>query len=486
MKTVQKNLGGAFARLLIVTSLAAAFPAHANDQSEIERLKALIQELDQRVRVLDRKQELAAEEVVAKQKTAPVVNAGESGFGFKSADGQFEYKLRGLTQIDYRNFSGTGFPSAVDGFLARRIRPTFEGTVFGKYGFRFTPEFGESGDGKSNTAPEQNKARVIDAYLDIKEIPEAQIRFGKFKPFVGLERLQGGGDTKFIERSYVSNNILPNRDFGVSVFGDVLSNKLNYAFGVFNGVTDGADNSTAQDLNNGKEYTARLFATPFIGTDSALQGLGFGISGTSGSSIGTSSITNLPSYKTPGQANTFFNYNSNVLAYGNKTQWSPQAYLYKGPFGLLTEYAEVSQGLKNTLVGGGTKLTAENNAWHVTGSWLLTGEDASFKSVKPNSPFKNGVEGAWGAWELVARYQENNLDKNLFSGTSWVSSSSGKDNAQAAKTIGIGLNWYVNSSSRFAVNYDRTNFTGGKASGSAKTLDGKSEDLLVARYQLSF
>jgi phosphate-selective porin OprO/OprP len=39
------------------------------------------------------------------------------------------------------------------------------------------------------------------------------LKAGKFKPYVGLERLQSGADIKFIERSYVSN-ILPNRDVG--------------------------------------------------------------------------------------------------------------------------------------------------------------------------------------------------------------------------------------------------------------------------------
>ena len=159
MNSGKKSLGRPFSRLLIATAISAAFTsvtAHADDKAEIEKLKAQIQELDQKLRVLDRKQELAAEDLAAKQKTVPVVNASEKGFGFKSADGQFEYRLRGLVHFDYRDFSGDAFPTAIDGFLARRIRPTFEGTVFGKYGFRFTPEFGE------------NKSAVVDAYLDTR------------------------------------------------------------------------------------------------------------------------------------------------------------------------------------------------------------------------------------------------------------------------------------------------------------------------------
>lgn len=457
-----KTLGRPFARLLIATALAAAYPAQANEATEIEKLKAQIEELDQKLRVLGRKQEIAAEEAATRQKSTPVLQASDKGFGLKSADGQFEYKLRGLVHLDYRDFGGSAFPNAVDGFTARRIRPTFEGTLFGKYGFRFTPEFGE------------NKSAVIDAYLDLKFDPAFQIRVGKFKPFVGLERLQSGADLKFIERGYVSNNLLPNRDLGVSVYGDVLNKKLSYAVGVFNGVTDGGETTTGQDVNANKEVTARLFATPFTGSDSVLQGLGFGIAATSGdsnlASPASGAAVGVPGYKTPGQANNFFSYASRVASNGKRQRWSPQAYFYRGPFGLLAEYAEVSQGLINAAT---ERTTAKNSAWQLAASWLLTGEDASFKGVKPYNPFRQGGDGGWGAFELVARYQENRIDDQLptsFRGTNY---------ALQAKSAAVGLNWYLNESAKLALNYERSKLYGG-------TLEGKTEDFLVARYQLAF
>jgi phosphate-selective porin OprO/OprP len=454
-----KTLGRPLSRLLIATAVAAAFPVHADDKADIDKLKAQIQELDQKLRVLDRKQEIATEEATAKQKSASVLNASDKGFGFKSADGQFEYKLRGLVQLDFRDFGGTAFPTAIDGFTARRIRPTFEGTVFGKYGFRFTPEFGE------------NKAAVVDAYLDVKLDPAYQIRLGKFKPFVGLERLQSGADIKFIERSYVSNNLLPNRDLGVSLFGDVLDKKLSYAVGVFNGSIDGGENTTTQDVNSAKEFTGRVFATPFIDTDGAWRGLGFGIAATNGKLNGTvgTGTTGLPNYKTPGQANNFFTYDSSVVASGNHTRWSPQAYYYNGPLGVIVEYAQVSQPLNRS----GTLANVDNSAFQIAASWLLTGEDASFKGVKPYSPFRQGSEGGWGAVELLARYQENQIDSTL------PSAFRGSSYALKAKSSAVGLNWYLNESSRVALNYEYTQLEGG-------TLDGKNEQFLVARYQLAF
>ena len=117
MKNSQKKSGVLAARLLIASTALFTLPALASDQEEIQRLKALVEELDQRIRVLDRKQELAAEASKEKEKNAVIVNAGDKGFGFKSADGQFEYKLKTTIHIDYRHFEGSAYPNAVDGFV---------------------------------------------------------------------------------------------------------------------------------------------------------------------------------------------------------------------------------------------------------------------------------------------------------------------------------------------------------------------------------
>lgn len=480
---------------LLVGSGLIATPALANDSSELEQLRALVQELDQKVRVLDRKSEIAAEEAAAKKKETPVLVAGEKGFGFKSADGNFEYKLRGLIQLDHRSFGDDEVNNVdqLDGFLARRIRPTFEGTVFGKYDFRFTPEFGE---GVNRAQDSGNIARVVDAYIDARFQPWFKVRAGKFKPFVGLERLQSGSDIKFLERSYVSNNILPNRDLGVSLHGDVLDGKLNYAVGVFNGSVDGSENTTTQDNNIDKDYAARVFVQPFKDSDSALAGLGVGLAATYGDAEGTASVTNLPSgYKTPGQANNFFSYASGVVSDGKRVRWSPQAYYYTGPFGLLAEYAEVSQDVRRT-TGAARNDTLKNDAWHITASWLLTGEDASFKGVKPKTPFTTDGSG-WGAWELVARYQENNIDKDAFSSAAagaGVRFADPRTSAESAKSWAVGLNWYLNQWVRLAVNYEETTFDGGGSVNSAGTATGSftnvrdrdDERLLFSRLQISF
>ena len=474
---------------LLIASGIISVPqvAVANDSSELEQLRALVQELDQKVKILARQGELKEEAEAAAKKEAPVVTASDKGFGIKSADGKFEYQLRGLVHADYRTWVDDDKKPNTEGFTLRRIRPTFQGTVFGKYDFRFTPEFGE------------NKSAVVDAYLDARFQPWAKVRAGKFKPFVGLERLQSGGDIKFIERSYVSNNILPNRDQGVSLYGDLFNNKLSYAVGVFNGVNDGAENTTTQDTNKDKDYAARVFVTPFKDSDSVLSGLGFGIAATYANQRGSASSTGLSSYKTPGQAANFFSYlvggtpttANTTHADGSRIRWTPQGYYYNGPFGVIAEYARVSQDVRR----GNSRDSLDNDAWQVAASWLLTGEDASFKGVKPKKAFATDGDG-WGAFELVARYQELNVDDRAFEGsttsTGLLAFADLTAAAKKAQTWGVGVNWYLNQDVKIVANYEHTTFDGGGGgtkNGSGvvtSALDREDEDILFTRLQYSF
>jgi phosphate-selective porin OprO/OprP len=486
-----------FASVLIASGIISLpLAAHANDSSELEELRGLVQELSQQVKVLARKGEINEEDAVAAKKSTPVVKASENGFGFESADGKNVIKLRGLLQIDNRNYSNVNGLGAdgknISGFDFRRIRPTVEGTVFGKYDFRFTPEFGEA-----KTSNATSTSGIVDAYVDARFQPWFKLRAGKFKPFVGLERLQSGSDIKFIERSYVSNNILPNRDLGAAIHGDVLNDKLNYSVGIYNGVTDGADNSTSQDTNVDKDYAFRVFATPFKDDVSVLSGLGFGLAATYGNFKGTSAASSLPAYKTAGQESSFFTYSSGVFGNGKRERIAPQAYYYYGPFGVIAEYARVSQDVTN----GTTKAKLDNDAWQIAASYLITGEDASFKGVKPNQVFDTD-KGGWGAWELVARYQENNIDKGAFSsGTSAgvVTTTRYADpriNAQSAKSWALGVNWYLNQNVKIAVDYENTSFDGGGNATAAATplgtgsliniADRPDEKSLFTRLQISY
>lgn len=363
-------------------------------------------------------------------------------------------------QSDGRLFpSSEGVPN-VDNLLIRRARPIIEATVARYFEFRLMPDFG-------GTSP-----TIFDAYWDGKFAPQFTVRTGKFKPPIGLERLQSATDIVFAERG-LPTNLVPSRDIGLQVAGDLSEGLVAYQIGVFNGVPDLANGG--DDLSDAKDFAGRVFFQPFkLGS---FRGLGLGIAGSTGFERGSPSAPGLPSYRTPGQQ-TVFRYNSsattpatNAFANGKRTRLSPQGYFYTGPLGLLGEYV-IS---RSEVTRSGSTVELEHTAWQATGSFFLTGEKAGFRSPGPRRPF-DLKEGGLGAVELVGRYGELNLDEAAFPVFANLTAS-----VQRARAWGVGLNWHFTRAVKVAVDYERTTFTGGASTGNREP-----ENAVITRFQTSF
>jgi phosphate-selective porin OprO/OprP len=143
-----------------------------------------------------------------------------------------------------------------------------------------------------------------------------------------------------------------------------------------------------------------------------------------------------------------------------------------------------------------TNKKLSHDAWQVAASYLLTGEDASFKGVKPKQDF-DFDKGGWGAWELVARYSELNLDDDTFknpAGTAFTGAYADlSTSAKSAKSWTTGVNWYLNSNAKIALNYEYTTFDGGAGVGTtainstgSNVRDREDERALLARLQVAF
>jgi phosphate-selective porin OprO/OprP len=457
--------------IVISTQTVADDSLWADDTTDtIKDLKQQIEQLDQKVRVLERNRELETEAAASKTNDVPKISIGEKGFSFGSSDGAFAINLKGVIQFDSRTFFKDGGIKGNDGFLLRRARPIISGTVFRDIDFLFVPDFGGS------------SAQIFDAYLNYRYKPELQLQVGKFKSPVGLEQLQADANLSFNERA-LPTGLVPNRDLGAALNGDLFGGTVNYAAGIFNGVGD-ARNSNNADFEDGAEFAGRLFLQPFQKSDwSALKGLGFG----AGGSYGDSSTANaLPAttggatagYFTDGQQQ-FFAYRNTVVASGMHWRVSPQGYYYFGPFGLLGEYVISSQDVQTNALNT-TEL--KNTAWQVAGSWVLTGEDASYKGVLPARPF-NPARGHWGAVQLVARYAQLKIDSAAFPvfADSTVS-------ARSADAWSVGLNWYLNRNVLVKTSFSRTTFSGGGGAGNTapSIVTRQPENVLFTRVQLAF
>ena len=189
-----------------------------------------------------------------------------------------------------------------------------------------------------------------------------KFRFGKFKPPVGLERLVSDSDDALLWSEPYQRIWFPIGMLGSKCLGRTLEAFSTTQLGVFNGVPDGGNGDL--DTNNTKDFAGRVFLNPFRTTSiEPLKGLGIGLAGTSGSQQGP-----LPVLRTPAQA-IFFNYSASTVANGNRYLISPQAYYYVGPFGLLGEYVQTAQDVKN----GNTFGEISTSAWQVAASYVITG-----------------------------------------------------------------------------------------------------------------
>src|SRR5215210_8666720 len=443
-----------------VTQRAVAQEAHSSDIPS-STLDARVDDLDQQIRILQRLRELAADSAAAAAKDKVTATASaKDGFSLKSADGNYTLRFRGYFQSDGRLFPGVDATAGVDNLLIRRARPIIEATVGRYFEFRLMPDFGGA------------SPAIFDAYWDGKFLPEFTVRAGKFKPPVGLERLQSASDIGFAERG-LPTNLVPSRDVGLQVSGDISDGLLAYQVGVFNGVPDLANGG--DDLSDAKDFAARVFVQPF--KTGSFKGLGLGIAGSTGIERGTAVATGLPTYRTPGQQ-ILFRYNAStttpantVFANGTRKRLSPQGYFYTGSLGLLGEYVIA----RNAVTRAGATAELEHTAWQTIGSFFLTGEKAGFRSPTPKKPF-DLKEGGFGALELVARYGLLSLDP-----ASFPTYATNTASAEKAKAWGVGLNWHFTRAVKVAVNYEHTTFTGGAAEG-----DREPENAIITRFQTSF
>src|SRR5438034_4116619 len=371
----------------VIGSQASAIDRLLADDTDdtIKGLKQQIEQLDQKVRILERNRELENEAAASKTNDIPRISIGEKGFSFGSSDGAFAINLKGVIQFDSRSFFKDGGIKGNDGFLLRRARPIISGTVFRDFDFLFVPDFGGS------------TVQIFDAYFNYRYKPELQLQVGKFKSPVGLEQLQADANLLFNERT-LATDLVPNRDIGAELHGDLFGGRLSYAAGIFNGIGN-ARNSGNADFEDDKDFEGRIIIQPLKTSNLAvLQGLGFGVGGSYGSTRTASALPSttggtLPGYTTDGQQQ-FFAYNptgptNTPVVVANGTHWrlSPQAYYYYGPFGLFGEYVISSQELRRTVVAPLVQDKLDDKAWEITGSWVLTGEDASYKGVVPAKPF---------------------------------------------------------------------------------------------------
>jgi phosphate-selective porin OprO/OprP len=363
---------------------------------------------------------------------APRISAGQDGVAIESGSGDFRLQIGLLMHADGRFVLADGTDQAVDTFAFRRLRPYLRGRFARRFEFYFNPDFAGG-------------ALVVqDAYVDTVFAPSFRLRAGKGKTPFGLERLHSASNLLFLGRA-LPTALVPNRDLGLQVLGDIDGGTISYLAGIMNGVADGG--SADLDTSDSKDVSGRLVARPFNGrATSALRGLGLALAASTGRQAGAAA---LPAFRTTSAEQVFFFY-SGAVAAGIRWRYSPQAFYYFKQFGGFAEYVHTVTPVREGLV----QEDISHDAWQVAVSYVLTGGNATDAAigVRPRTDFDFG-NGGPGAWQLAARYHALAVDEQAIA---LEFAAPGSSRKAAAWTLG--LNWFLTANFRYTFNFERTVF----------------------------
>ena len=357
------------------------------------------------------------------------------GMKLKSDNGN-SFQFGGRMQLDYDDWD---FDRGSEGSDSdwRRTRITAKGTVKKDWAYHLT----------INIDDDNEESDINTAFFRYDGFKPMSIWVGKFKEPFSMERLASSNAISSIERGMILNVI--NQGHGhPNTAGVMLSgyhaemSNLNWAFGVFD------DDEEDADGDSNYAFTGRISAAPRINENSFFH-LGAAYSerekDIGGYSIRTRFGVNSSARETL----------ASLPAAEDISLWGLEAAFATGPFSLQAEYVDVEvdggTGMDDNMDGTPVPVRysdLEGDGYYIQGAWTITGEKRGYKNkggyfggIKPKGPM--------GAWELVARYEEIDVE---YGGSIGPNVERVRVDSEAEKML-LGLNWYVNNNIRFMLNY---------------------------------
>ena len=267
----------------------------------------------------------------------------------------------------------------------------------------------------------------FDYRVDIPLARGVNMSVGKQKEPISMERLMSMVNLPMQERAAVSDAMLPSRNVGVLVSGGALNQRMTWAGGVFNDWFDAGQSFS----ESSSQVIGRVTYLPFISQDeSNLVHLGFGARYTNARE-GLQFLTEPEFNQSPLFVDTGDPFPANsAMQYNLEASWR------KGPYWLAGEY--VRTDVDSPTVGDPTF-----DGYHITGSWVISGEMRSYNrknGLMRLVPVARSVyQGGWGAWELGVRYSTVDLTDGLITGGEM-------------DILSLGVNWWL--SPIFNVNFN--------------------------------
>ncbi len=410
--------------------------------------------------------------------TNPYYDFDNGGFHVATSDGEWNFGLAGMTQVDGMFYSRpTPGPATSSGFYNPRSRIYFEGTATKPISWEFSfQNFYDT-------------VALLDAYLNFNYDPRFQVRIGRYKTPFGYEFYRIHiWDLLAPERSLWANSFEANRRFGLMAWGVLSEQRIEYALGSFD-----TQRNSLRPFNSRQDFLGFLNFKPFYSQDGFfLRNLQFGGSVDLGNENQSPVPAVLRSDQSPGGAAfnsaaasnaaglPFLAFNPTVLEKGSRALWEAHLAYYYGGLSLLSAL----EGGHDSYTSGPTvaPVHVPIRGWFVQGGYILTGETIRDRTLlQPLHPFdlRKGRFG-FGAWEVTARYSQLDLSSQVFTAgladpTLW---------SNHAKLVDAGFNWYLNQFVKVYFDWEHAFF------GSPVTATGgafrRSNDLFWLRTQLYF
>ncbi len=435
-KTHFKSLLGS----LLIGSLAAiSTPAMATNEAMLDLLKILVKkgsitaqeyELLQNAAKADEEKaegsinEMKAE-VEKKTKDMPVITTAGK-LKIESADGQHSFQPIGRIFWDTIWEDEDGATAVSGGSELRRARMGFEAQFYKLWKAKLEYDFsGADADLKDAYISYNNKFASGDKY---------SVKVGQHHVPFGFNTVSSSKYMSFIRRPLFADGPLsPARQYGGAFRID--NERWLFHAGMFlDAPGDGAVNDDATN-DDRQTYAVRIAGTPIMQDERHLVHIGasYMYQDLKGDSIRVRqrAISHLDESRLF-DTGTF---GSNVIDDINAYDF--EALVVWGPFHALGEY--VTWDMDNTGTGA-----EDLSAWSIEAGWYLTGESMKYKAgqfsgVSPNKQF---MRGGYGAWQLVARYENMDLNDNTTVGGD-------------GDVLSVGINWTPIKNVRFMGTYNK-------------------------------
>jgi phosphate-selective porin OprO/OprP len=406
------------------------------------------------------------------------------GLGLATADEEFQLRFRVLGQTDYNGYlgpQGLSPTSTTSGFYLPRSRYYFQGQLTKPITYDLSFQ-------RSYTT-----FNFFNAFMNFNYDPRLQIRIGRSKvPFtyefykLNVWRLIAP------ERSVWNNNYQSNRDIGITAWGALFDNRVEYATMLHNGPRNGF-----QAYDYPKTVAAFLNFKPFQNYEGFfLRDLNFGGSldygYQNGPPVPLVFRTNVNATNVPLTANDptnnatlpFLALNNNVTERGIRDLWELHAaYFYKG----LSLLGAWDSGFNSYALTHNLPVHVPTSGYFVQAAYLITGETLRERTaIDPINRFdlRPGKFGL-GAFEPHVRYSEMFLGRQVFNAgladpNLWTNH---------VQLVDVGLNWYLNKFVKVYFDWEHAIFASpvlAAVSSNGRVAFQNSNDLFWVRMQFYY